>query len=371
MTTLRSRLAFRYAMIVAVCLGFIGWLLYHELVEEPAWFRRMGVKEPADAAVSEAIEVVIFIAIPLLFGIGWWLVRKSLKPLGELASGVERFNAQTLGQRMNRTYNGDEVDRLAAAFNAMAGRLEQSFQQIREFTLHASHELKTPLTVMRSQLETSLARETSLTDTQRAALESLHEEVVRLAKIVDGLTLLTKADAGMVALERKPLNFEELVQEAAEDADVLAQPNGIKVRLTRCDPVSIVGDRHRLRQVLLNLVDNAIKYNEAGGWVEISLQRDGEFAELVVTNTGPGIAPELLGRVFERFARGDEAQGRAMEGCGLGLTIAKWIVEAHSGLIRVASEPGKTTSIAVRMPAIARTEPSKPEPGFSDLAPEP
>lgn len=350
MTTLRSRLAFRYAMVVLVCVGLVAWLAYHEFVEEPEWLQQMGVVKPPGREVSEWIKIGLFVAIPVLFGIGWWLVRKSLKPLGELASGVERFNAQTLGQRMPRNFNGDEVDRMAAAFNAMAGRLEQSFQQIREFTLHASHELKTPLTVMRSQLETSLVRETSLSDTQRAALENLHEEVVRLAKIVDGLTLLTKADAGMVALERKLVQFDELVREAAEDAEVLAQPGGIQVQLTRCDAVAIIGDRHRLRQVLLNLVDNAIKYNDTGGRVEISLARDGEFAELVVTNTGKGIAPELLGHVFERFARGDEAQGRAMEGCGLGLTIAKWVVEAHNGLIRIASELGKATSVAVRLP---------------------
>lgn len=356
MTSLRSRVGFRYALIVLVCAGFIAWLLYHEFVEEPQWFRQQGVAEPPGSEASEWIEIGMFVAIPVLFAMGWWLVRKSLRPLGELASGVERFNAQTLGQRMPRSFNGDEVDRMAAAFNAMAGRLEQSFQQIREFTLHASHELKTPLTVMRSQLETSLARETALTDSQRAALESLHEEVLRLAKIVDGLTLLTKADAGMVALERKPVQFDELVREAAEDAEVLAQPGGIKVQLTRCDAAMVIGDRHRLRQVLLNLVDNAVKYNDTGGRVEISLQRDGEFAELVVTNTGKGIEPELLGRVFERFARGDEAQGKAMEGCGLGLTIARWVVEAHNGLIRIASEPGRTTSVAVRLPIAVPTE---------------
>lgn len=356
MTTLRSRLAFRYAAIFAICTGFVSWLAYHEFVEEPQRLQQMGVTAPPGNEASELVELGMFVAIPLLFGVGWWLVRKSLRPLGELASGVERFNAQTLGQRMPRSFNGDEVDRMAGAFNNMAGRLEQSFQQIREFTLHASHELKTPLTVMRSQLETSIARETSLTDTHRAALENLHEEVVRLAKIVDGLTLLTKADAGMVALERKPVRFDEIVREAAEDAEVLAQPCGVQVRFTRCDEATVIGDRDRLRQVLLNLVDNAIKYNDTGGRVEISLQRDGEFAELVVTNTGRGIAPELLGHVFERFARGDEAQGRAMEGCGLGLTIARWVVEAHNGLIRIASEPGKTTSVAVRLPVAMPVE---------------
>lgn len=356
MTTLRSRLAFRYATLVFVCVAVVGWLAYHELVEEPQWLQQAGITKPRASEADQWIEIALYVSIPTLFLVGWWVVRKSLKPLGDLASGVERFNAQTLGQRMPRSFNGDEVDRMASAFNAMAARLEQSFQQIREFTLHASHELKTPLTVMRAQLETSISRDSSLTDSHRAALENLHEEVVRLGKIVDGLTLLTKADAGMVALERKPVRFDEIVREAAEDAEVLAQPSGIKVRLTRCDPATVIGDRDRLRQVLLNLVDNAIKYNETGGWLEISLQQDGEFAELLVTNTGKGIAPELLGRVFERFARGDEAQGKAMEGCGLGLTIARWVTEAHSGLIRIASEVDQTTSVAVRLPVAAPVE---------------
>ncbi|MEY4387125.1 MAG: hypothetical protein RLY20_2408 [Verrucomicrobiota bacterium] len=356
MTTLRSRLAFRHGLMVLACAALMAWLMYFELVQKPPLVRESAEAPVAGGDIAQWFEVGIFIGIPFLFLLSWWMVRKALRPLEELAEGVGRFNAQTLGQRLPRTNRHDEVDRMAASFNSMAARLEQSFQQIREFTLHASHELKTPLTVMRSQLETTLAKDGSITESQRAALENLHEEVIRLGKIVDGLTLLTKADAGMVALERKPVRLDELVQEASEDAEVLAQPDAIRVKLSRCNSASIIGDRDRLRQVLLNLVDNAIKYNDRGGWVEISLQRDGDFAELVVTNTGKGIAPDLLGRVFERFARGEEAQGKAMEGCGLGLTIAKWIVEAHNGFIRIASEPGKTTSVAVRLPIANPTE---------------
>ena len=350
MTTLRSRLAFRHGLMLLACAALMAWLVYYEVVQKPTWIKESPEGPVAGSEIARWFEIAGFVAIPVLFILSWRMIRRALRPLGELADSVERFNAQTLGQRVPRTHRHDEVDRMAASFNSMAARLEQSFQQIREFTLHASHELKTPLTVMRSQLETTLARDGSLSETQRAALENLHEEVIRLGKIVDGLTLLTKADAGMVALERKPVRLDELVREAAEDAEVLAQPDSIRVKLTRCDEARIIGDRDRLRQVLLNLVDNAIKYNDRGGWLEISLQRDGEFAELVVTNTGKGIAPELLERVFERFARGDEAQGKAMEGCGLGLTIAKWIVEAHDGLIRMASETGKATSVAVRLP---------------------
>ena len=339
MTNLRSRLTTSYAFITAVTCVAVAWLIHRELVEKPS----------ASDFISSLKITVLFI-IPALFITGWWLLRKSLKPLGDLASRVERFNAQTLGQRLPRTHNGDEADRMAGAFNSMAARLEQSFQQIREFTLHGSHELKTPLTVIRAQLETTLARPDTLTPELHAALENLLDEVARLTNIVDGLSLLTKADAGMVTLERKPVRLDDLVREAVEDAEVLAQPGGIQVQLTRCDKATVSGDRHRLRQVLLNLADNAIKYNQPGGSVEFSLQHDGDFAELLVTNTGKGIPPELLGRVFERFTRGHDALSQSLEGSGLGLTIAKWIVESHNGLIRIASEPGKTTSVALRLP---------------------
>lgn len=339
MTNLRRWLATRYALMVAIICVTVAWLIYRELVEKPH-----------GSEFSGRLKIGVFLILPALFAAGWWLLRRSLKPLGDLASRVERFNAQTLGQRLPRTHSGDEVDRMAGAFNNMAARLEQSFQQIREFTLHGSHELKTPLTVIRAQLETSLAHSETLTPELHAALENLLDEVARLTNIVDGLSLLTKADAGMVTLDRKPVRWDELVREAVEDAEVLAQPGGIKVHLTCCDKATLSGDRHRLRQVLLNLADNAIKYNQPGGSVEFSLQHDGDFAELLITNTGKGIPPELLGRVFERFTRGHDALSQSLEGSGLGLTIAKWIVESHNGLIRIASEPGKTTSVAVRLP---------------------
>jgi len=349
--TLRRRLALRYSIIVVVCLGILSWLTWHEFVQEPAMFRELGLVEPASSEISELIEVLIFAGVPVVFLVGWWLVRRSLQPIDELAAGVERFDASNLSQRLPRTGNGDEVDRMAAAFNVMAGRLEQSFAQIREFTLHASHELKTPLTVIRAQLDTVLAQSQALPESHRAALENLLEETQRLARVVDGLMLLTKADAGVVTLERTAVPLAELVREAFEDAQVLGQPEGVQIQLSCCEAVTVAGDRHRLRQVLLNLVDNAIKYNHPGGRVEMTLRREGKQAVLAVTNTGPGIPSELLPRVFDRFVRTDTARCRAAEGCGLGLTIVKWIVEAHGGRIQIASEPGAMTTVTVLLPA--------------------
>jgi signal transduction histidine kinase len=354
MTTLRRRLALRYGLIVAICLLMLAGLTWHEFVQEPHLFRELGIKEPPGSEFAELTEVVLYAGVPLIFLLGWWWVRQSLKPVDDLARGVERFHAANLAERLPRSFNGDEVDRLAAAFNSMATRLEQSFRQIHEFTLHASHELKTPLTVIRAQLDTTLARRDALPVGQREALENLLEEVGRLARIVDSLTLLTKADAGLITLETRPVALDELLREGAEDAEVLAQPHGIRVTTGVCEPLQTQGDRHRLRQVVLNLLDNAVKYNQPGGAVDLSLRREDDFAVLTVTNTGPGIPPELKPRVFDRFVRGESARAQSAEGCGLGLTICRWILEGHGGTIRLDSEPGRTTAVVVRLPLIKR-----------------
>ena len=171
---------------------------------------------------------------------------------------------------------------------------------------------------------------------------------------MDGLTLLTKADAGQIALKAEPLALDEIVRDVFADAQILAKPANISVSLAACEPAMIRGDRHRLRQLLLNLADNAIKYNQPGGTVEIALRRaEAVTAELTVTNTGAGIPAEILPRVFDRFFRGDPAHGGEVEGSGLGLSIAQWIVSAHKGAIKIESVPSKTTIVIVRLPLAA------------------
>jgi signal transduction histidine kinase len=231
----------------------------------------------------------------------------------------------------------------------MTARLDNSFQRIREFTLHASHELKTPLTVLRGELETAL-HDDRTSNQLKEQLASQIDEIERLAKIVDGLTLLTKADAGQISLKCEPVRLDELVRESAADAKILAQPQGVEVREERCDETTINGDRHRLRQLLLNLADNAVKYNQPGGKIHFSLERDGAFSVLKISNTGAGLAPDLQPRVFERFFRGDASHNSAVEGCGLGLSIAQWIVHAHKGEIQFVSTPNQITTVSIRLP---------------------
>ena len=177
MTTLRRQLALRYSIIVGVCLLLLAGLAYHEFVTEPWHREQLGIPEAPETWWIELVEVFFYGMIPVILTVGWWSVRKTLNPIDELTRGVERIHADNLDEPLPRANTGDEVDRLTKVFNEMAGRLNQSFQQVREFTLHASHELKTPLTVMRAQLELELSEDKSLTSTQRAWMESQLDEV--------------------------------------------------------------------------------------------------------------------------------------------------------------------------------------------------
>ena len=364
--TIRTRLTAWYAGIMFVSLFAMSLLTYHEFAPEP----RSQLEKPTnkfeesdESDLHEMLRILFWCGVPpflIALGGGWWLMRKGLSPVAAITVAAEKIHDHNLSERLPRTGNGDELDRLTEVFNAMTARLAGSFQRIREFTLHASHELKTPLTVMHGELETELSGE-HLSVAQRERVASQLDEIQRLTKIVDGLTLLTKADAGQISLKSEPLALDEIVRDVFADAQVLARPASIAVALSACEPAKICGDRHRLRQLLLNLADNAIKYNQPAGAVEFALRRDGADAELKISNTGAGIAPAVLPHVFDRFFRGDASHNTAVDGCGLGLSIAQWIVSAHHGTIKIESVPTKLTTVTVRLPSLS--EPSSSSAG--------
>ena len=355
--SIRTRLTLWYAGIMFVSLVAMGILSYHTFGPELRPFGHStgdGTKpdDQDEGDLGEVFRIIFWCGAPsilLALGGGWWMMRRALAPVAALTRAAEHVNEHNLGERLPRTGDGDELDRLTEVFNAMTERLNQSFARIREFTLHASHELKTPLTVMHGELETAL-QDKALPGPQREQLESELDEVQRLAKIVDGLTLLTKADAGQITLARQPVRLDELVREACADAQSLARPHDIQVGVTACEELTVTGDRHRLRQLLLNLTDNAIKYNQRKGTVTLSLRRVAGNAEVAIANTGPGIPAETLPRVFDPFFRADASHSQTVEGCGLGLSIARWIVTAHRGTIQITSEPNRLTTAIVRLP---------------------
>jgi signal transduction histidine kinase len=356
--TIRIRLTLWFSSILFVALVAMAVLSYFELVAEPQGQSERGKtaanEETDENGMSEVLGVLLWCGLPALalsIGGGWWMTRKALAPVNALTQAAGRISENTLGERLASSGNGDEFDRLTEVFNAMTERLEKSFQRVREFTLHASHELKTPLTILRGEAESALSDQT-LNQTQRARLESELDELERLTRIVDGLTLLTKADAGLTHVNFKPVALAGLVQDCFADTQILAQPCGLTVELPVCEQATIEGETHRLRQLLLNLADNAVKYNEPGGRITMALYREGNAAEFSIANTGPGIPSELLPRVFEPFFRGDSAHGHGTDGCGLGLSIAQWIVSVHKGAIRIESVPAKLTTVVVRLPLL-------------------
>jgi signal transduction histidine kinase len=353
--TIRTRLSLWYAGVLTASLLVIGVGTYRELDEQ---LRHEHRREPVEHAISETGEMLLQVGLPaILLGLigGWWLTRRALAPMTKLTDAVKKIHERNLRNPLPRTGNGDELDRLTEVFNGMLARLDDSFNRTREFTLHASHELKTPLTVLCGETETAL-RDESLLPAERERAASLLDELRRLARIVDGLTLLAKADAGQVALKMEPVRFDELVRDNFADAQILAEPQGIQVELAGCEEITVRGDRHRLRQLLLNLADNAVKYNQPQGRVTVSLRRANGAAEFTIVNSGPGISPEVLPRVFDRFFRGDPAHSPAVDGCGLGLSIAKWIVSAHDGTIKIESVPSKITTVTVCLPLVTETK---------------
>lgn len=301
--------------------------------------------------------ILLIIATPVALTVslagGWFLAGRALRPVDAITLAAQRIAGGDLSQRLSMSAAPDEIGRLAATFNAMIGRLDASFRQIRQFTSDASHELRTPLTVMKGETELVLRRPRPVDD-YRSVLESNLEEIDRMTNIVDELLFLSRADMGEVKMESLPVALESLVEDIHRQATVLGQDRNIEVVLGSVAPAVVLGDELRLRELLLNLVENAVKYSHSGGKVEIALVTDGQQASLSVTDQGIGIAPEDHKRIFDRFFRTDGARNHTKKGTGLGLAICSWIAESHKGRIDVKSEPGHGSLFTVILPLAPR-----------------
>jgi signal transduction histidine kinase len=348
-----SRLILGTISLLLIALLLTTWLMMRELTGEPL------LADVSKVASSDELRwhlavILLRVGAPLFaatLALYLW-ARHLMAPMTSLANAARRLNAEQLHARLPLSGRGDEFDELTVIFNDMTARLERSFERVRDFTLNASHELKTPLTIMRADVEEMLDAP-GMDESQRDRLSDHLDEIDRLARLVDALSFLTKADAHLVHLASEPIALDELVREAADDTEVLSAACNITAALGKCDPARVKGDRHRLRQVLLILCDNAVKYNlrDGTGRVRLELRADDSHARITVANTCPPLSAEEQAHVFDRFYRGAAEQSRAIEGSGLGLCIAQWLVQQHGGSIACESGAEETWFI-ITLPVV-------------------
>lgn len=355
--TLFRRILLFYALSLVGSLGLVAFFSWMEFQNQLDLMREGNVAAIAtdESPMEEAMEIVLYAGIPaILLGIasGVIFLRPALRPIKQLTAALEQTDVFNLSDPVPRSGNGDELDRMAAVFNRMKERLGLSFTQASEFTLNASHELKTPLTIIHGTLEQMLDDGTPETP-ENERIASLLEEVQRLSSIVSQLSFLARADAGLLRHSNEPVALHELVSDLIDEISMLASGDDLAISLTRCDSVTLFGDRMSLRQLLLNLADNAVKYNYPRGTVEISLAAEAGQIVFAITNSGPALPPATRARVFERFFRGDLAHNRSVDGSGLGLSIAKSIVEAHRGEMGYEVLADGRTQVSVVLPIAA------------------
>jgi heavy metal sensor kinase len=302
-----------------------------------------------DAAIDRLLKIMLVVGALVLMAsllLGDILSRRVLRPIDVIAQTAQKITAaDDLSRRIPYTGPNDELGQLTQTFNETLGRLERLFNAQRRFVADVSHEMRTPLTTIQGNLD--LIRRIGYDE---ELLEAIESESQRMTRLVDDLLLLAKADAGRLSLDRALVDLDTLVLEVYNQAQVLA--DGVHVVLGPIDQAEVIGDVDRIKQLLLNLVSNGLKYTSPGGTVTISLSRDDAHAHVSVTDTGVGIPPEDLPHVFDRFYRVDKARSRAQGGTGLGLSIARWIAEAHGGQLRVTSQVGQGSTFTLSLPLL-------------------
>ena len=306
----------------------------------------------------ELLQDLLLVAVPLILFLaglgGWFLARRSLAPVVAMSERAQRISIENLDQRLPVINPRDELGRLAAAFNQLLARLNSSFTQQRQFMADASHELRTPLSAIRTASAVTLQQEERNTGEYREALSIIEQEARRLTRIVEDMFLLARADAGHPTLQNTHFYLDELLSDSARAAGVLAAQKDIALRNAPYPEAPFFGDEALLRQMMWNLLDNAIKHTPAGGKVGVALQAtDGSYA-ITVTDTGPGIPSQARAHIFERFYRVDPARTREKTcpdgGAGLGLPIARWIAEAHHGSLELRHSDATGSTFAVTLP---------------------
>jgi two-component system OmpR family sensor kinase len=325
------------------------------VVRQGAVVGALEVGEPEEDVVEtlSSLLLVMGIAYPVALALagfgGMFLAGRALSPIDSITTAARDITAEDLSGRLELRLPDDEVGRLARTFDEMIARLDDAFRRQRQFAADASHELRTPLTVIKGQIDVSLQRDRE-PEAYQGVLRAVNEEVDRLIRLAGSLLTLTRADGGQIPLAFEAVDVGDLVAGVVEQLRPAAGDQGVDLRLDTGPPVTMEADQDLLIQLMLNVLDNAIKYTPNGGLVNAGWGTNGQRVELRVRDTGPGIAAEDIPYVFDRFYRADKARSRAAGGVGLGLAISRWIAEAHGGSIHVVSTLGEGSTFTVSLP---------------------
>ena len=307
----------------------------------------LGPTDRATASFARAIAVIATLASVVTFLVGWLLASSALRPVAILTARAIA-QARAFSRRVGLGGERDELGRLATTLDEMLAGLEAAYRAQQRFVAAASHELRTPLTVVQANLELLLRDEHRMSDAERTlAINEAYSEATRMTRLVADLLVLARADAG-ISLHVQAVELDRVLLDVMGEVRLLAR--GQRLEVAAFETVVVQGDRDRLKQLILILIDNATRYTASDGTVTVSLERAGDIVHISVRDTGVGIAPDEIAHVFERFYRSDQARSRDAGGTGLGLSIARWIAEEHGGTVELVSIPGRGTTATVRLP---------------------
>jgi len=305
-----------------------------------------------ERALNRLVGIFI-IAGPLTLvvaaGGGVFLARRALKPVDDISRTARSIGESDLNQRIE-VNTKDELGRLASTLNQMLERLQKALKRQQQLTSDASHELRAPLAVIQAESSLALQKEREVGD-YKQSLETVTQEAGHMSQIIDRLLILARADAGQEQLTLEQINLGNLIRDLCEDVETLCRQKGLELKMGNLPAFTLKGDRAMLRQLFLNLLDNAIKYTPGGGTISVTMHTERQRAAVAISDTGIGIPPEDLPYIFERFYRVDKARSRAEGSSGLGLSICQHIAEVHGGKIDVESQPGKGSTFTVWLPS--------------------
>jgi heavy metal sensor kinase len=311
-----------------------------------------GSLAPMDAALARYRDLLLMyvpVALAVATAASWWLSAFALLPLSRVAAAAHEIDVQTLARRLPGRGAGDELDQVVEAFNGTLERLEHAVGEMRQFSAALAHELRTPLAALRGEIELA-SRRPGASPAQRDGFASQMEEIDRLTRLIDHILTLARAESGQIRLTHGPVNLTDLAASLVEQLEPIAAAKSIELSCARSDAVLVHGDANWLQRLVLNLVDNALKFTRENGRVVVQVTREGDAARIDVRDTGVGLSPADAQQVFERFFRADPARSSSNEGAGLGLSLVQWIAAQHRGTVSVQSRLGEGSTFTVILP---------------------